>query len=144
VLFFLLTTKKDTPSMLNGAADIGPIESDLYAGVTFPTTSVTFEASAQLQTLYINISKPYPSAVTVSATCSAVNGTALSGIDYVMDPQTVTWEPLDNSLKTCQITFSYVDYWVPEKYFSVVLTGSNATVYGAGLLITIADNNASM
>lgn len=129
------------PGSLNGGPDIGAVESNYFAGVSFASSNV--EIAEGVATLTFIVKKPFRSINPVSITYILISGSAVVGVDFKSTTGIIFWNYPETQNKTFTVSLFDPDFVKKDsRFFQVALTSASATFSNRILNVTINDNDA--
>jgi YD repeat-containing protein len=122
-----------------GTITINDNETGVLALVSPPSTVAENGGS-----LAFTVSRTNGTVGAASVLCSAVNGTAAAGSDFVNPNQTLTWSAGDGANKTCTVGISDDTSFEGNETFTVQLSAASGATLGSpsSQVVTIIENEA--
>lgn len=140
---FSLTLSSPTNAALGAPSSTTVTIRDNENTVQFTASSATITEG--VPTLNLNVSRTGSTAFVATVRWSAINGTAISGVDFTPSSGTLRWEAGDGATKS--ISISIIDDTTPEppEAFTVSLNTPIGTKLGAvpTLAVALNDNDAA-
>ena len=127
-----------TPATVTGAGTI--LNDDQPPSISIGDAQVN-EGDAGTTDATITVTLSAPSGVTATVDYATVNGTAVSGVDYIAASGTLTFNPGETS-KTITVEINGNTVYQPDRFFTVKLdNASNATFANGDSAVTIIDDD---